>query len=209
MWGWILVLIGIAVLGDNLNWFSFDIWNIFLPAVLIVVGIQLVLRRSRRVEVVADIPAASASPSPSAAATADTSNRSYGTDRKATDTDRINESHVMGEVDLSVDSPSFRGGAASTVFGEVRLDLGRAHLAEGEQHLAVNTVFGEVRIYVPPDWEYSVDATTVFGEVEAGGTRRGGIFSNVVSATPNYSAATRKLRISTSTVFGEVRVIAR
>lgn len=206
LWGVILILVGLAFLGDNLGWFAFDIWDILWPAIIIIVGIQLLMRRGRRIEIRTETtmnagPVPPPPPAPEAPPT------TFGTRSSKVNTDQINESHMMGELDLIVDSATFRGGAVSTVFGDIRVDCRSAILADGEQVLSLNTVFGQVRLVIPATWEYTVEATTVFGEVEASGVRRGGIFSNVVSATQGFGTAQRRLRINTSTVFGEVRIV--
>lgn len=207
LWGLVLILVGLAFLGDNLGWFSFDVWEVLWPTVIIIIGLQLLLRRGRRVEIT---PAAAIPPPPPPASPPPPPPPVTSAPRAGgIGTDKINESHVMGEMDLLVDSQAFRGGSASTVFGDLRIDFAGANLADGEQVLSLNTVFGEIRVSVPASWEYSIEATTVFGEVEASGKRRGGVFSNVVSATVGYADAPRRLRIHASTVFGEVRVVTR
>lgn len=203
-WGLALVIVGFAFLGDNLGWFDFDIWEIVWPLIIIVFGLNLLIRRNRRVEIHATVEA-----TPPGASTPPPPPPPFSGAAQGASTDRINESHAMGELDLVVDSQAFRGGAVSTVFGDVRLDCYRAVLADGEQQMSVNTVFGSVKIVVPPTWEYTVEATTVFGEVEAASTRRGGIFSNVVATTQGFETAPRRLRINASTVFGEIRVVTR
>ncbi len=210
LWGFILIAVGLAFLGDNLNWFSFDVWEVLWPAVIIFVGLQLLFRRGSRVEYTATSGAgAQSSPPPPPPAASAGPTASFG-DRTATiKGENVNETHVMGDVDLMVDSQQFRGGTVSTVFGSIRLDLSRAALAEGEQVLALNTVFGEVKVFLPPGWEYTIEATTVFGEVVAAGVKRGGVFSNVVTTTQDFGAAGRRLRIHASTVFGEVQVVTR
>lgn len=199
-WGMLLIVVGVAVLGDNLHWWWFDVWDVLWPAVLIVIGLELFVRGRRRI----DIPPAPAPSGPAGAPAA-----AAPAAAAAADGEVLNESHLMGEIDAAVESKAFRGGTVSTVFGEIRLDCTRALLADGEHSLTASTVFGEIHIVLPVGWEYSVDATTVLGEVEAAQTRRGGVFSHVVSVTQGYAGAARRLRIHVSTVFGEVRVVAR
>jgi hypothetical protein len=45
MFGFLLIIIGIIVLLKNLGFISGNVWDIFWPALLIVVGLSLVLRR--------------------------------------------------------------------------------------------------------------------------------------------------------------------
>ena len=45
MFGFLLIIIGIIVLLKNFGFISGNVWDIFWPALLIVVGLSLVLRR--------------------------------------------------------------------------------------------------------------------------------------------------------------------
>jgi hypothetical protein len=93
-----------------------------------------------------------------------------------------------------------------TVFGEIRLDLSAAILPEGETYLRVGTVFGEVRVLLPPDAAATVRGTSLLGETEILGVSGGSVMGEAVATTDNWTASTRRLRIDARTVLGGVAV---
>jgi len=207
-WGGILILIGILILLDNLHIFQFDVWDIFWPIVLIFIGYRLIIKKRHNLGINVNINSSNSGMGGMSSATL---NPTTGTSSNAGGSaeDYVNDSMVAGDSDHYVKSKSFRGGALSNVFGEVTIDVSGAELADGIQNLSLNTVFGEVKIILPAGMEFALEATTVFGDVKINGMKRGGLFSNVSFATPGYKDAVKKLFITPSTVFGEVKIITR
>ena len=118
----------------------------------------------------------------------------------------LNNSNVFGDVDLKINSKDFRGGSVSTTFGDMNIDLSEISLAEGEQLLKLDGIFGDLHILVPKDIEIFVTTHSVFGDVRVLGTIRSGFGQEISYSSPNYSAATKKLRIVSNQVFGDVKV---
>jgi hypothetical protein len=94
----------------------------------------------------------------------------------------------------------------STVFGEIRLDLTAAVLPEGETHISVGTVFGEVRVLLPPGVGARVRAGTAIGEVEVLGRRGGAFFVELEATTEDWDTAPQRMKLDVRTVLGEVAV---
>ena len=83
---------------------------------------------------------------------------------KGDNSDEIDFNCVFIGGKKKVVSKNFRGGEINNVFGGMELDLTESQLAEGENHLEINSVFGGVVIYVPVDWNIKMSGTTqVFG----------------------------------------------
>lgn len=59
---------------------------------------------------------------------------------------------VFGGVEQIFLDEIFPGGEINTVFGGIKLDLRKTHLAEGDTYLDINAVFGGVTLYIPSDW---------------------------------------------------------
>lgn len=93
-----------------------------------------------------------------------------------------------------------------TVFGEIRLDLSAVTIPEGETYLRVGTVFGEVRVLLPPDAAATVRGSSLLGETEILGVYGGSVMGEAVATTDNWTASTRRLRIDARTVLGGVAV---
>jgi hypothetical protein len=58
----------------------------------------------------------------------------------------------------------FTGGSATTLFGDVELDLRRAELVDGAV-LQVTTIFGDVDVEVPAGWAVKASGPELFGDV--------------------------------------------
>ena len=61
---------------------------------------------------------------------------------------------------------NFKGGEINNVFGGVEIDFSDAQLAEGTNHLEINSIFGGVVLYVPIDWNIEIRKTQAFGAFE-------------------------------------------
>jgi lia operon protein LiaF len=118
----------------------------------------------------------------------------------------IESSNVFGDVDVRVTSPSFTGGSATTVFGDVSVDCRQGGLADGEHRLTVSGVFGDSRVIVPPGIALDITAHALLGDASVLDQKRGGISASVRYTTPGFDSAPKRLRISVSQVFGDIDV---
>ncbi len=75
----------------------------------------------------------------------------------------IDVSRIFSGANLMVKTENFKGGKASFVFGGGELDLRSAKLAEGINILKIECVFGGVKIFLPEDWDVTLETTGVFG----------------------------------------------
>lgn len=62
-----------------------------------------------------------------------------------------------------VHAAEFKGATLNAVFGELKFDLRKTNLPEGETTLEINSVFGGITIFVPTEWNISVNVNTVLG----------------------------------------------
>ena len=118
----------------------------------------------------------------------------------------LESSNVFGDVDIRITSPSFRGGSATTVFGDILVDCHGGGLADGEHKLTVSGVFGDSRLIVPPGVALDITAHSLVGDASVLDQKRGGISASVRYTTPGFDAAPKRLRISVSQVFGDIDV---
>ena len=184
-WGIILIAVGAILLIDATGGFDLgELFEVWWPALLVLGGVLLLFsqRRSRTAA-----PAA-------------------GGMNAAAPGDLLEQTNVVGDVVLSTSSPAFRGGAVSTVFGDVTIDCRAAALAPGESTLKVNTVFGDGTLRLPPGAAVRVTANTLFGDAEVFQVRRGGISAHITYEAPGFTAAPARLRVEISQVFGDIDV---
>lgn len=90
--------------------------------------------------------------------------------------------------------------------GDVKIDLSKAIIPEGESTIVISGLIGDVDIYVPYDLDVSVNATVTFGELEILGYKQGGINRQISLATKEYEHASRKIKVSISSFIGDVDV---
>ena len=185
----ILITLGILFMLNNLGVADFGtIISTYWPLILILIGIRIFFRYGRS----------------STQSTPSTSVNTGAT--QELNASVINNSNVFGDVDLKINSKEFRGGSVSNTFGDMNIDLSEIALAEGEQILKLDGVFGDLHVLVPKDIEIAVTTHSVFGDVRVLGNMKSGFGQEISYSSPNYSAASKKLRIVSNQVFGDVKV---
>ncbi|HZV13595.1 MAG TPA: DUF5668 domain-containing protein, partial [Candidatus Kapabacteria bacterium] len=134
-WAMFLILLGVVFLLDNMNVFTFDVWDIFWPLVIILIGVRVMTKRRHRVEINVDVNTGTQT---SASSTFNAGEVNAKAKVVGSSTDYVNDSMVGGDLDHYIQSKSFRGGTLSNVFGEIEIDLSGAELADGEQLLSLS-----------------------------------------------------------------------
>ncbi|HNR41001.1 MAG TPA: DUF5668 domain-containing protein [Bacteroidales bacterium] len=116
---------------------TLHMYNMFWPAVFIIVGIIFVT----------------------------TKRRGWGTStsKGVTGDDYVDYVNVFSGGDRQVTSRNFQGGKITAIFGGIELDLTKADLVQGVSVLEVACVFGGATIIVPNDWFVTIDVTPVLG----------------------------------------------
>ena len=202
--GLILLLLGIIFLLNNLEISSVGhLIGTYWPLILILVGIGILIKSQRPSMLASRTPGqegeSHASQGPSSAA------HLTGTSSE-TGADTVSESSVFGNISLKPVSRNFKGGALTTVFGNIDLNLTSAELAAGEQHLDLHSVFGGVHITLPRDIGLLVRGNCLFGEITVLNQKKGGIASDITFRSENYDSAVKKLNINASQVFGDIKI---
>ena len=95
-----------------------------------------------------------------------------------------------------IDTPDFRGGEIVAIFGGVRLDLHRATITLDKAVLDITAVFGGVEIRVPENWSVQTKGVGIFG----------GFDDKTIHPKPDPNVKTPELIITGSTVFGGLSV---
>lgn len=186
----ILITLGVLLLLDKLGIAEFgDIITTYWPLILILVGIKMFFRRGND---------ESPSSAPHDVVFSGTTQESAATS--------ISSSNVFGDVDMKITSPDFRGGSISNVFGDMNIDLSEIQLAEGEQTLKLDGVFGDMHVLVPKTIEVYVTAHSVIGDMRVLGNIKSGFGQQISYTTPNYTGAAKKLRLITNQVFGSAKI---
>jgi lia operon protein LiaF len=98
------------------------------------------------------------------------------------------------------------GLTASYGICDVKIDLSKAIIPEGETTLVISSLIGDVDIYVPYDLDVSVSTSVTAGSLEVLGLEQNGINNRMNVTSPGYETAARKVKISISILLGDVDV---
>ncbi len=194
-WGLALIATGVLFLLDSMDILSarYAIRN-FWPLILVLWGAILLFGRSAR-------------KNPERGTSAPLADVGFGNRVEDAEGQTLKMGNVFGEIDVRVTSKEFRGGSASTVFGNVSVNLTDARPAPGEHTLKVDTVFGTIRVVLPPDMQASVVADAIVGGAAIHENRKDGFFPSLEWESTGYKAAAQKVRIDGSTILGSVAII--
>ncbi len=96
----------------------------------------------------------------------------------------------------TLDSQDFRGGEVVAVFGGVRLDLRRAVITAEKAVIDINAVFGGVELRVPENWNVVMKGAGVFG----------GFDDKTIHPKPDPNVKIPELIITGAAVFGGTSV---
>ena len=193
--GAILIALGVLLLLDNMDVLNFgDVLHTYWPVLFVLWGVSILLRRPSRTHTMSSTPIGQV-------------DNASATVYPGTDSNRLSVSTVFGDYNVAVQSKSFAGGSVSTTFGDVDIDLLSAQLAEGEQVLRIDGVFGDTDIRVPHDMAVSVHVSSTFGDIRIKDQHKEGMASSLDYTSPGFESASRRLRITVSRTFGDVKIV--
>lgn len=112
----------------------------------------------------------------------------------------IGDYHLMGRP-FELEDLTIRNGV-----GDVKIDLTKAIIPEGETVIAVQAFIGDVDIYVPYDLDLSVIASVTIGDLEILSEKQGGFGRQVSIKTKNYETSTRRVKLILSLTIGDIDV---
>ncbi|MBA4494151.1 cell wall-active antibiotics response protein LiaF [Paenactinomyces guangxiensis] len=94
----------------------------------------------------------------------------------------------------------------SYAISDVKIDLSKAIIPEGENTIVISGLIGNVDIYIPDDLDVSIAATVTAGYLDVPGFKQGGVNRQVQLATKGFDQARRRVKISVSMLFGDIGV---
>ncbi|OGU56688.1 MAG: hypothetical protein A2X64_09370 [Ignavibacteria bacterium GWF2_33_9] len=80
--------------------------------------------------------------------------------------DQLDLTAIFSGGEIVYTDPIFKGGEVTAIFGGYHLDLSKSALASGITYLDITAIFGGVEIVVPANWKITSKATAIFGGVE-------------------------------------------
>ena len=136
--GTVFMLLGVMWLGNALDAWHFDVWDLW-PVFMIVIGGTLLVRGLNR--------------RPPGQVAGDA-------------TDVVHQFALMSGSTRRVTSEKFTGGDTSALMGGVELDLRSAKLEGGRAIVDVFAMWGGIDIFVPPGWEVLNEGIAIMGAIE-------------------------------------------
>lgn len=120
----------------------------------------------------------------------------------------VSRSGFIGDIHMGQDYWELKPLNISHFIGDTVLDLTKAQIPFGETKINISSFIGDVKIYVPNDYELGIQvvSNTFIGDVKVLGRKEGGIMANVNIQTPRYADADKKIKLVVSSFIGDTRV---
>lgn len=188
--GAVLVGVGVLLLLRTLHLLYFHLRTVW-PIFLVIAGLLLVWRASRRRD-----PSGSAEAALSSATGSLSDARTESVPGGGV---YLNDFAFLGGGERIVRSQDFRGGEITAIMGGFNIDLRGAGIAADEAVLEIFTLWGGVELRVPEDWQVVIHAVPILGgfsETSQGPGR----------AAPAGGAPSKRLVIKGTAIMGGVEV---
>ncbi len=139
--GYVLIGLGIIFWLPSLVDYNIDLHQIFLPALLMGIGVIILTRRSghrRR-------------------------NVWHGNPPNGVNSDYIDDIAILGGGSKHVQSKNFKGGTITAIFGGSEFNMRDAELSPEGCTIDVFNMFGGSKLIIPEAWEVKSDVVSIFG----------------------------------------------
>jgi len=117
-------------------------------------------------------------------------------------------SNFIGDIHIGQDYWELKPLNISHFIGDTVIDLTKAQIAPGETSIHVSSFIGDVKVFVPNDYEIGIQivSSAFLGDVNALDRKEGGLFKNVDVETPFFQETDKRIKLVVSTFIGDVRV---
>ncbi len=138
--GYVLIGLGVVFWLPSLVNYSISFGQVFLPAILIGVGVLIITRRGKH----------------------DKTNRVSG-ENNSNISDYIDDVSILGGGAKIIQSKNFKGGDITAIFGGSEFNLKDAQLSPDGCSIDVFTMFGGSKLVIPDTWVVKSDMFSIFG----------------------------------------------
>ncbi|MGB5107990.1 MAG: cell wall-active antibiotics response protein LiaF [Candidatus Zixiibacteriota bacterium] len=180
-WGLLLILLGVAFLGDNLRWYDFDFGEMihrYWPVVLVALGGWMIFEKTRP--------------------------KKY--DFEWTDFKGREFKKTFGDVSLKPQSIDSKGIRVEEGMGDLIVDLSSTALNTGENYVELSLGIGDVKVMLPHGVPASVSVQAGAGDIDVFNNRKDGFGCKLEFTDQNYSSADIKIKVFAKVGLGDVRV---
>jgi lia operon protein LiaF len=222
VFGLILVLIGLLLLGRSFDLFYFTFGGLFrllIPLAFILLGAWLIIRKKSqedRLKAHTQYRDSSAR-----ATTAPGQTQEYGrtgtTGYQATgpqpaapgadaEAGKIKYSKFLGDLFVDGTNVNLQNVEISMGVGDVEIKLHGGRLAPGLNRMIISGFIGDIRVFVPNNMPFHAHCSNFIGDIDAAGQRTGGLSNTIESQSANYDTAESKLYIAANNFIGDIKL---
>lgn len=115
---------------------------------------------------------------------------------------------AVGEIRMGDTPWDFHDMETNMAAGQMRVDLSKARVPQGETRLKVKGGMGKIEILVPASLAISVQAEVGAGSITILGNKADGVGRQLQFVSPGYESADKKVKMDLSLMMGETLVIA-
>ncbi|MGO5677245.1 LiaRS two-component regulatory system accessory protein LiaF [Bacillus subtilis] len=115
-------------------------------------------------------------------------------------------SFFIGELQMMKQPFDLNDLNVSGFIDDIKIDLSKAMIPEGESTIVISGVIGNVDIYVPSDLEVAVSSAVFIGDINLIGSKKSGLSTKVYAASTDFSESKRRVKVSVSLFIGDVDV---
>lgn len=117
-------------------------------------------------------------------------------------------SNFIGDIHMGKDYWELKPMNISHFIGDTTLDLTKAQIPYGETRLTISAFIGDVKVFLPNDYEVGIDvvSTAFIGDAKILERKESGFFLNTRVESKSYAECDKKIRLVVSTFIGDVKV---
>jgi lia operon protein LiaF len=121
--------------------------------------------------------------------------------------DVVTHDSIFGDFKLTQPGWQLRDVRANTVIGDMKIDLSRATIPDGETSVDLRAVIGDIDVWAPPDLPVALEVQCVFVTVNHFGHKQDVMLRRYVQVPEGYDLSARRVRVRADMVFGDLNLI--
>lgn len=189
--GLIIIAIGGILLLDTFEIINFNFWRMagkFWPVILIVIGLMVILDRGKFKN----------------------SDKEYRARDIKSDDANSHESTAFG-IFGDIRMAGFTGVPdsidKSILIGDIVIDLSGARISEGECHISVSALIGDIDILLPGNVPVKADLNCLLGSTMVDRRKSDGLAANINHEDDRYTEASARIYIHGRALIGDISVM--
>ncbi len=90
--------------------------------------------------------------------------------------------------------------------GDIKIDLTKAIISDGETVIIIQGWIGDIDIYIPYDLDVSIQGIVTIGDLNVFESRQSGFNRTIECTTEDYKSSVRRVKIVLSLFIGDIDV---